>query len=407
MMDNALSQEEIDTLLGLNVNTEEEEEGTLENDEKDALGEISNINMGTAATTLSSLINQKVNITTPSVRVTNWEEFSKGYQRPCVVIEVQYKEGLIGTNFMIMKDTDVKIITNLMMGGDGKNVDFDEPISELHLSAICEAMNQMVGSASTSMHSMFNKKIDILPPQAQIIDFELANLPEVVKDTNLAKLLGSEFVQIQFDMAIGDIIDSVIMQIYPVEFAKDLYSNLLEAQGMQNDVHIEEDQIKGELGGAAATPAPPVQSPPPVQQPIQEAPPAMGANQSQRVNPMNTGYENMSMQPAQQSMQRNIDVQPVQFQEFDAEPYSPSTENIGLIMDVPLQISVELGRTKKSIKEILEFAPGSIVELDKLAGDPVDILVNNKMVARGEVVVIDENFAIRITDIINKKIKLY
>lgn len=404
-MGNALSQEEIDTLLGLNMQTDEPEvDEELDGDEKDALGEVSNINMGTAATTLSSLVNQKVSITTPNVNITNWKEFSKNYTRPCVVIEVQYKEGLIGTNFMILKDTDVKIITNLMMGGDGKNVDFDEPIGELHLSAIGEAMNQMVGSASTSMFSMFNKKIDIQPPHAQIVDFELQDLPEVMKDTNLAQLLGDKFVQIQFDMVIGDLIDSVMMQIYPVEFAKDLYSNLIQSQGISNEaIQTQDTEIKQELGNEAKQSE--VQQPEVKREMPQapQTPPPVNPN-NQRVDNMNVDYNSYN---TMNNVSRNVDVQPVQFQQFETHNTPGNNENIDLIMDVPLQISVELGRTKKPIKEILEFAPGSIVELDKLAGDPVDILVNSKMVAKGEVVVIDENFAIRITEIINKKINLY
>lgn len=408
-MDNGLSQEEIDALLGLELGgsfDESEEEIDLTKEESDALGEISNISMGTSATTLSSLVNQKVNITTPTVSVTSWDEFKEHYKRPCVAIEVQYKEGLIGTNFLILKDEDVKIITNLMMGGDGKNVDFDETISELHLSAICEAMNQMVGSASTSMFSMFDKKIDILPPKAVVVDFDLDQLPEKMQDTSLAQFVGDKFVQIQFNMVIGDIIDSVMMQIYPFEFAKELYSNLMSSQGVSASEPVaEEPVIMNELGSSRVeAPVQPAMTPAPE--------PTVSANDltqhqindgGQRMESMNL---DMSMSMSQ-NVSRDIDVQPVEFQEFNSNLASGQPQNIDLIMDVPLQVSVELGRTKKSIKEILDFAPGSVVELDKLAGDPVDILVNGKMVAKGEVVVIDENFAIRITDILNKKINLY
>lgn len=415
-MDNSLSQEEIDMLLGLDVDEDEDEEQEEENqdqennqeqeiklskEEEDALGEISNISMGTAATTLSSLVNQKVNITTPSVNIVDWQQLSDKYEKPCVAIEVQYKEGLIGTNFLILKEEDVKIITNLMMGGDGKNIDLDEPISELHLSAICEAMNQMVGSASTSMFSMFNKKIDILPPKAVTVDFELEDLPNVMKNTSLAQLMGDKFVQIQFNMVIGDIIDSIIMQIYPIEFAKDLYSNIVEAQGIRNQAIVEANKnIKKELGSEKVSKK--TEQNLPKQRSVQADMNNVPKKQNtQRMDNMN--YENN----VSQNMSRDIDVQPVEFQQFDVPSTGAGNENIDLIMDVPLQISVELGRTKRPIKEILEFVPGSIVELDKLAGDPVDVLVNGKMVAKGEVVVIDENFAIRITEISNKKINIY
>lgn len=409
-MDNGLSQEEIDALLGLELNgsfgASEEEEMSLTKEESDALGEISNISMGTSATTLSSLVNQKVNITTPTVSVTSWEEFKDHYKKPCVAIEVQYKEGLIGTNFLILKDEDVKIITNLMMGGDGKSIDFSEEISELHLSAICEAMNQMVGSASTSMFSMFDKKIDILPPKAIVVDFDLDELPAKMQDTSLSQFVGDRFVQIQFNMVIGDIIDSVMMQIYPFEFAKELYANLMKSQGGNNESVVEETVIMNELGSARLeTPVPPsapTNAPPPI--------PAVNDLTQHQINDGGQRMENMNLDmnvSMSQNVSRNVDVQPVEFQEFSTSGVASQPQNIDLIMDVPLQVSVELGRTKKSIKEILDFSPGSVVELDKLAGDPVDILVNGKMVAKGEVVVIDENFAIRITDILNKKINLY
>ncbi|MBO6235178.1 MAG: flagellar motor switch protein FliN, partial [Schwartzia sp.] len=96
-----------------------------------------------------------------------------------------------------------------------------------------------------------------------------------------------------------------------------------------------------------------------------------------------------------------VPVQPAQFTPLATAPLQVNDANIGLILDVPLQVTVELGRTKKSIKDVLELTNGSIVELDKLAGEPVDIHVNGKFLAKGEVVVIDENFGVRITDIVS------
>ena len=185
-----------------------EQQFVLSDSEKDAVGEISNISMGTAATTLSSLLNQKVNITTPTVEVSTWDELSVKYDRPCVMLQISYKEGIDGNNVLILKERDVKIITDLMMGGAGQ-VDDDEPLSELHLSAIGEAMNQMMGSAATSMSSMFNRKIDISPP--------IANMVETYSDStdDLPPFLKGQFVMVAFKMQIGDLIDSEIMQLYP------------------------------------------------------------------------------------------------------------------------------------------------------------------------------------------------
>lgn len=231
-MDGMLSQDEINALLnGMGsgddagaAETPEEtaagsvsdaEEFTLADSEKDAVGEISNISMGTAATTLSSLLNQKVNITTPMVSISKWEELSMKYDRPCVMMQISYKEGIDGNNVLILKENDVKIITDLMMGGNGQ-VDEDEQLTELHLSAIGEAMNQMMGSAATSLSSMFNRKIDISPP--------IANLVETYNDSTdgLPKFLLNSFVMVAFKMQIGDLIDSEIMQLYPIDFAKEL-----------------------------------------------------------------------------------------------------------------------------------------------------------------------------------------
>ena len=176
-MDGMLSQEEINALLN-SMNTDSDSGspepaapepagttdtlGDLTDIEKDAIGEISNISMGTAATTLSQLLNQKVNITTPKVSYATWDGLLKDYAEPCVCIQVYYTIGLEGNNLLILKESDVKIITDLMMGGDGTNTSGE--LSDLHLSAISEAMNQMMGSASTSLSSMLSKKIDISPP---------------------------------------------------------------------------------------------------------------------------------------------------------------------------------------------------------------------------------------------------
>ena len=182
-MDGVMSQEEINALLSSGIieaaspdpepeaEAAEQTDGELLTDqEKDAIGEISNISLGTAATTLFSLVNRKVTISTPVVSYANWSDICEEYERPCVFIRIGYTVGLDGSNIMVLKEDDVKVITDLMMGGDGTNTSGD--IGELHLSAISEAMNQMMGSASTSMSSMLNKVIDISPPQADLVDLQ-------------------------------------------------------------------------------------------------------------------------------------------------------------------------------------------------------------------------------------------
>jgi flagellar motor switch protein FliN/FliY len=386
-----LSQEEINALLGnMGGDAGDTAPGsasgdTLTADEIDAIGEISNICMGTAATTLYSLVNQKVTITTPTVSISTWEELVAEYERPCVFINISYKAGIEGNNVLILREEDVKVITDLMMGGDGTNL-VDE-LSELHLSAICEAMNQMMGSSATSLSSMLNRMVDISPPSAELVD-----LAEEANDSKVAIAKEAAFVKVFFKMEIGDLVDSSIMQLYPIDLAKELYSIFASNQESEQKKEVKEE---------------PAVASPPVDAGAQQAPPPMGqpmaAQMTQQMPPMGQPMMGQGMPYNYAPPVQDVQVQPVQFQPFNAA-YNPITqqENIDLIMDVPLDVTVELGRTSKSIKEILEFAPGTIIELDKVAGEPIDVLVNGKLVAKGEVVVIEESFGIRVTDIIKQ-----
>ena len=375
----------------------------LSDTEKDAVGEISNISMGTAATTLSSLLNQKVNITTPRVEVADWDKLSRKYDRPCVMLQIRYKEGIDGNNVLILKERDVKIITDLMMGGTG-NVDDGEELTDLHLSAIGEAMNQMMGSAATSLSSMFNRKIDISPPIANIVE----TYNEM--DETLPQFLNDNFVIVAFKMQIGDLIDSEIMQLYPIDFAKELLTMFSIDQEAQSDNSSASTEPTPAEQTAAPQPqaatAPQAATVP--QQPMPDMSQQGMMQQGMPMQGMPYGY-GMPMQgmpygygmPMQQAPVKDVNVSPASFQPFQAD-VNPlvQQENIDLIMDVPLEVTVELGRVSKSIKDILDFAPGTIVELNKIAGEAVDVLVNGKYVAKGEVVVIEENFGVRITEII-------
>lgn len=380
-MDGMLSQEEIDALTGGGgAATKTAYAGeTLSDAERDAVGEIANINMGTAATTLSTLLNTKVTITTPKVSYVTLEDLSLQYDRPCVFIHISYIDGIDGNNILILKEHDVKVITDLMMGGDGSNTDGE--LSEMHLSAISEAMNQMMGSAATSLSSMLEKKVDISPPTASLVDLN----DSMTDDTEISSFLQGEMVQVAFDMEIGDLVDSQIMQLYPFEFARDLYRKFI------GESEIEEPQPQASQPTPAATPEQTVN----VQNVQPAVPPTPDMQQMAGAMPVQSDM--MQQQPYAMP---NVNVQPAQFQPFNAG-VSPlmQQENIDLIMDVPLEVTVELGRTNKSIKEILDFSPGTIIELNKLAGEPVDVLVNGKFVAKGEVVVIEENFGIRIVEI--------
>ncbi|ACB84989.1 flagellar motor switch phosphatase FliY [Natranaerobius thermophilus JW/NM-WN-LF] len=368
---------------GGNGNNGDNGDNSLNETEKDTVGEIGNISMGTAATTLSVLLNQKVSITTPRVEVTDYATLREEFPKPHVAVEVEYLEGLEGINVLILKQEDAKMIANLMMGGDGTDIAEGE-IEEFHLSAVGEAMNQMMGSASTSMSDMFDKTINISPPSVKMLDLG--------SEEALEELPKEPMIKVAFDLKIGDLIDSEIMQLIPFEFAKDMVVSLTGDSAEEVSAGQQEMAASSE-GTAAAKPQAPTQTGPG---------PESGQSPEREVSTQGqpTGQGEQQMKQEQQPKK---DYQPVEFSPLEGHQSAAKGENsnIELIMDVPLEVTVELGQTKKKIQEILELVPGSIIELDKIAGEPVDIKVNGKLIAKGEVVVIDENFGIRITEIIS------
>jgi len=367
MNDGFLSQEEIDALLRGDQLTSPAQPD-LSDMEKDALGEIGNISMGSAATTLSILLGRRVSITTPRVSISSLSAIQEQYPIPYLVIEVGYTQGIVGTNLLAMREQDALIIADLMMGGDGSNPPTE--LNELYMSAVGEAMNQMMGSTATSMSTVFKKKIDIAPPKVNVIDFAV--------DSSITGTIPAEepIVRVSFRMEVEDLIDSEIMQIISVNVAKEMGESLMNAV----------QPAASQTAAAVAAPAP--------------APRAAAAPQ-QQADPAPAYGQPLAMAKPQAQPQPNVPVQPVQFAPLKPSGIPVIDPNIALIMDVPLQVTVELGRTRKLIREILELSPGSVVELDKLAGEPVDILVNGKLIAKGEVVVIDENFGVRVTDIVS------
>ena len=351
-MDGMLSQDEINALLnGVDLSADSDGSAAtataqdggddLTDIEKDAIGEVANISMGTSATTLFSLVNRKVNITTPKVEMCRWAEVVKDYERPCVFIQIKYTVGLNGTNILVLKEHDVKVITDLMMGGDGTNIEGE--LNDLHLSAISEAMNQMMGSSSTSLSSMLGKTIDISPPEASLVDLQTKEPSE------LSPFLEEKFVKISFRMQIDDLVDSTLMQLYPLEFAKSIYDTFMTQQ----------------TGGAAPAPAS-TPAPAPAAQDMGMQQPQMDMGMQQQMNmgmpQMQMGMPQMGMQPQMQmgmpQMQMgmpqqmpmggmgygmpNVNIQPAQFQNFaPGQGEMVSAESIGLIKDVPLEVTVE------------------------------------------------------------------
>ena len=414
-----------------------DEEG-LTDVEKDAIGEVANISMGSSATTLYSLVNRKVNITTPVVTLATWKTLLDSYEKPCVFIQIKYTQGLDGTNILVLKEHDVKVITDLMMGGDGTNTEGE--LGELHLSAISEAMNQMMGSAATSLSTLLQTVIDISPPESSLFD-----LTEVKDGKEISPFLGGTFVKISFRMQIDDLVDSTIMQLYPIDFARKLVETFINTQMANIDEVTEKKpaQPENDTDTTAQIPAPGTDNQTQMNNTNLNGMNQMGnmgMNDMNQMNNMgmngmnqmgsmgmnqmgnmgmngmnqmgnmgmngmnqmgNMGMNSMNQMGMMGMPGQNVNVQPAQFQSFSNDNMGTTgQENIGLIKDVPLEVTVELGRTTKSISDILDFSPGTIIELDRIAGEPIDVLVNGKFVAKGEVVVIEESFGVRITEII-------
>lgn len=382
MSNNFLSQEEINALLaGEALETNESNSGSTEEiltaTDKDLLGEIGNISMGSASTALYQLINQKVNITTPVVTITTLKEIKSGFETPNIVLDIEYISGIIGRNILLIKIDDGAVISNLMMGGDGKIKESHE-LSELEISAVSEAMNQMIGSAATSMATMFGRKVDISPPTAKVL-----------RDSNdiISATISEDepIVRISFKMTIGDIVDSNIMQVFPISTAR----NIVSIMTGQDKVEEELPKVNKEMQ-VAETYSEPIASKEVIrEQPVQSAP-RMQEQQN---------YTTQAQQ--QKTYEQPVEVHQATFEPLVPQESVPPIKNIDLILDVPLDISVVLGRTKKSIQDILSLGTGSLIELDKLAEEPVEILVNGKQIALGEVVVVDENFGVRITNIVS------
>jgi flagellar motor switch protein FliN len=420
-----LSQEEIDALLRQSSGGDDDDfsqESPFGGDftsisnyltplEQDALGEIGNITFGSAATALSTLLGRKVEITTPTVSTIERDQFEEEFPKPHVAVHVRYVDGFEGINSLVIKSHDAQVIADLMLGGEG-NVTSEE-LNEIHVSAVQEAMNQMMGSSATSMSTIFNRMVNISPPGIDILD---------VRNNSGTSNMPSDdvFVKISFRLKIGDLIDSSIMQLLTVPFAKELVKSLM---GDMTEEMLAPPPATATVPTAAYVPpaapiAPPIPQaaapsaehyppsaahypppaahyPPPAAQyppPAANYPPPMYAEQMPAY-PQTLGA----------AVNRNVNVNPVQFANFQGGGFAQGDEsNLNLLLDIPLKVTVELGRTQKQIKDILELSQGSIVELDKLAGEPVDILVNNKLIAKGEVVVIDENFGVRVTDIVSQ-----
>jgi flagellar motor switch protein FliN/FliY len=343
--------------------------------ERDTIGEVGNICMSSAATALSALLGYQVQITTPSVDVVTGQQVRDSLTAPAAMVVIEYTSGLDGRNVLVMTTRDASVIADLLLGGEGTAAD---ELSELHASAIGESMNQMMGSAATAMAEMIGRRVDISAPTVEV--------PGPGEESSLGGLANEDpIVRVAFQLRVGELLDSTLMQLMPIAFARTL------VDGLHDTVGPAAEPVPAEAPPAApeAAPAADLRSAD-LLDALAEAPPAPAPGDDDR---------RLKAVPAPVA-------QPVAFPSLDEAPPAPGGSDISLLLDVPLQVTVELGRTQLRIRNVLELVPGSIVELDKLAGEPVDVLVNGKQIARGEVVVIDEEFGVRITDVASQAKRL-
>ncbi|MGO4923810.1 flagellar motor switch phosphatase FliY [Ligilactobacillus ruminis] len=333
----------------------------------DLIGEVGNISMSQAATTLSSILNHRVSITTPRVTKIKFASLMEGIKTPKVATTVEYKEGVIGTNLMLLQVRDASIIADLMMGGPGNSKE-DAEFGDLELSAVAEAMNQMIGSASTSMATMINCKVDILPPTVKLwgepdnISYDGINPDSIV-------------YRISFNLEVEGLIESEIMQIFTKEMVNDIAAVMMADKAtVVNDREV-----------------PAEEHPAPAAAPIPQSQPQTQPQPQPQVAP----------HPAPQPKQPPVEVSQPSFQTLNGHAQVEG-DNLDLLMDIPLNLSVVLGTSKKSVRDILSLNTGSVIELEKLTDEPLDILLNGKLIAQGEVVVINDNFGVRITNILSQ-----
>ncbi len=381
-------------------------EEILSSIEIDAIGEVINISLGSSATAVSNMLNARVDITVPRVRVESYDEFQFKNLEPAIAVAIDYVVGITGNNIMILKRGDIRVILEMLMQTEIDDATFE--LDEISLSAVCEVMNQMMGASSTALSELMGKMINISPPET----FEIKDAP-TFKEEHFSK--SDNFVVIEFDLSIEGRLKSEFMNVMPVKLAKEMVASFMREMNMDSDAMaasepvreiaqevpaqiveevepdpgesragmLTQEQIEAMLRGDRAEEA---KSTPRIEQPTR------GIPEEEKSAPEPVVYSDeprvIEVRESQKTAQNLAGV--------------PKQENLEMLMDVPLVVSVEIGRTKKPIREILEITQGSLIVLDKLAGEQVEVYANNRCIARGDVVVVHDNFGIRVTEVIGK-----
>lgn len=382
--------------------------------EIDAVGEILNISMGSAATAVSELLNAKVWITTPQVSVVKAADLNYDRLEPAICVKIVYVSGISGQNMMVLKQDDVQLILNQLMGNP-LVVSPDFEFDEMNISAVSEVMNQMMGASATALSDLLGISVDISTPT-----------PYLIEQTNFCQLAELDpdetIVAVTFNLSVDGVMNSEFMSVMSVDLAKSLSDKMIE-KFHGDEAEAQPDKQPAPAPAAQPAPAAPQSAPAPAPQPAAPAPqpdPAKGMAQPQQPAPgaypyppqgqpayPGYGYQNQyAAYGAYPPPVPPVNIQNAQLHQFDAMDFGLPTDqqdNLKLLMGVPLEISVEIGTAKRKVKDILEFTQGTIIELERQAGAPVDVVVNGNLIARGDVVVIDDNFAVRITEIVKSK----
>lgn len=415
--------------------------------ELDAIGEMMNISLGSSATAVSNMLNHRVDITTPTVSVVSIEDFTLGDLEPAIAVEIKYVSGLDGSNIMLLKRGDVKTIVDILMGTETPDEEFQ--LDELTVSAVCEVMNQMMGAASTALSDFLGILVNISTPESYTLD----DLDEF-KRNHFHSECGM-LVVVRFKLGIEDILESEFVNVMSIELTRELLKGFgltggrdnkepepaqpaapapqpaaPEAaaptmdQGMIDQLMNPQpaapqaaaptmdqgmiDQLMNPQAAAPQPAAPQAAQPAPQQAPVQQpmpVPQPSPVQQPMQPMPMQQPAYYPQQQPVYYQQQPNlIQTNPVNLPTFDLSERlgEEQAQNLEMIMSVPLQVSVEIGRTTQKVDEILSYSKGTLVVLDKLAGDQVDVFVNGLCVAHGDVVVIDDNFGVRITEVVHQ-----
>jgi flagellar motor switch protein FliN/FliY len=396
---NEMAVKLVEVNMGFSPEQENEVPAELTPEKVDAVGEVQNIIMGSAATALSNLLSSKVTITTPKVSIAKASNISFKELEPSISVKIQYVEGIHGSSVLVLKQNDVQLMVNQILGRPLVISD-DFEFDEMNISAVCEIMNQMMGAAATTLSELINKVVDISTPEAKIVenDSDVLRVNEVEADDTVCS--------ISFDLNIDGIMQSRFVTLLTISLANELADSMLEqySASLENysadnipdepvsDGIMNQNEINKMLAAAQteAAPAPATKpAPKPMEKPVPKPAPKPVAKPTPKPEPK---------QKTQEYQMNSFDEETEQF--LTSKQYN----NLRSILNVPMEVSIRIGSTQKRMDEVVEFTKGTIIELDTMANEPVDVVVNGNLIAKGDVVVVDDNFAIRITEIINSNI---